>query len=120
MGLCQRPLFTRHPATNIVASGKQGGPFHPSSFQYELRASAGNLNYLISGIPPWLNANFTSGTVTTSPITVTFQLTNVHTLSRGTYQATIEFTNTTNGRGNTSRTATLRIEDDEKNRDDLE
>ena len=98
------------PATNIAASGLQGAPFLPaSSFNYQLNSTSGSVNFSISGIPSWLNAAFTSGSATTIPITVSFSLANVSSLSPGTYNATISFTNTGNGLGNTTRTATLLI-----------
>jgi hypothetical protein len=95
------------PSTPITASGNYGGPFSPTTFPYQLSSTSDPVNFLIGGIPSWLNASFTSGTATTSPMTVTFSLMNVGTLHHGTYNATITFTNTTNGQGNTSRTATL-------------
>jgi hypothetical protein len=104
-----QPTLQVTPAANIAASGYQGGPFTPTSFQYQLSASAGSLNYAITGIPPWLNANITSGTATTTPITVTFSLNNLSKLTPSNYSGTIAFTNTSTGIGNTSRTATLSI-----------
>jgi hypothetical protein len=107
------------PATNIVAAAAQGGGtiFSPSSFDYQLGATFGSVKVSISGIPSWLNASFTTATLTTTPLTVTFSLNDLGTLGRGTYNATIAFTNTTNGQGDTTRTATLRIynKDDCKN-----
>jgi hypothetical protein len=97
------------PITEIVASGPQGGPFSPTSFNYQLSATSGSLNFAISGIPPWLNANFTSGTVTATPVTVTLSLSDVGSLAPGGYSADIAFTNTDTGTGNTGRTATLAI-----------
>jgi hypothetical protein len=97
------------PATNIASSGSQGGPFSPTSFQYQLSSTSGSINYQITGIPSWLNANFTSGNVTTSPITVTLYLVNVASLTPGIYSGTITFTNADTGIGNTTRTATLTI-----------
>ena len=97
------------PTTNIVASGAQGEAFSPASFQYQLTSTIGSVNYLISGIPTWLNANFTSGTATTTPVTLAFTLINPSSLSPGTYTMTISFTNTSNGQGNTTRTATLTV-----------
>jgi hypothetical protein len=97
------------PTTNIVASGIKGEVFSPRSFQYQLTSTVGSVNYAISGIPTWLNANFTSGTATTTPVTVTFSLINPGSLSPGTYTSTIAFTNTSNGQGNTTRTATLTV-----------
>jgi hypothetical protein len=97
------------PTTNIVASGTQGGAFSPASFQYQLTSTFGSVHYQITGLPTWLNANFTSGTATTTPTNVTFSLLNPSSLSPGTYPATITFTNTSNGQGNTTRTATLTV-----------
>jgi hypothetical protein len=95
------------PTTNIVASGTQGQAFSPASFQYQLTSTIGSVNFQITGIPTWLNANFTSGTATTTPITVTFSLINPGSFSPGSNSGTLAFTNTSNGQGNTTRTATL-------------
>jgi hypothetical protein len=92
------------PATNIAASGIQGQLFSPTSFNYQLTSTSGSVNYSISGVPPWLIANFTSGTVP-PPVTVTFSL-NACGLSPGTYPATITFTDTSSG---PTRTATLTV-----------
>jgi hypothetical protein len=97
------------PTTNIVASGTQGEGFSPASFQYQLTSTIGSVNFQITGVPTWLNANFTSGTATTTPVTVTFSLINPGSLSPGTYSGTIAFTNTSNGQGNTTRAATLTV-----------
>jgi len=56
--------FTRF-TTNIVAVGNPGGPFAPSSFQYQLSAIVGSINYSISGVPNWLTPSSTSGTAST-------------------------------------------------------
>jgi uncharacterized repeat protein (TIGR03803 family) len=114
------PALQVTPATAIVAAAAQGGRtiFSPASFDYQLAAANGSVNVSMSGMPSWLNASFTSATVTTAtPLTVTFSLNNLGTLARGTYNATIAFTNSTNGQGDTTRTATLRIynKDDCKN-----
>jgi hypothetical protein len=97
------------PATGIAASGPQGGPFSPTSFDYQLSATSANLNYTISGIPSWLNVNVTSGTAANTPVTVTFSLVNAGILTPGIYIATIAFTDTSSGNGNTTRTATLAV-----------
>jgi probable HAF family extracellular repeat protein len=108
------PVLQVSPATNITASGTRGEAFSPTSFNYELSSATGSLNYSISGIPSWLNANFTSGTATTSPVTVTFSLTNLGTLTTGSYAATIAFTNNSTGNGNTTRSATLTVKPENK------
>ena len=106
IGRLSVPALKVLPATNIAASGTQGQTFSPTSFRYRLSATSDSLNYSISGIPAWLNANFTSGTATTAPVTVTFSLRNLSGLTPGTYAATISFTNTNLGYGSTTRTNT--------------
>jgi hypothetical protein len=104
------PLLQVTPNTNIAASGTQGGPFSPSSFQYQLSASAGSVNYSISGLPPWLTASPPSGTASPSS-TVTFTVNaNASGLAAGTYGPfVITFTNSDTGQGTQTRTATLTV-----------
>ena len=109
IGRLSLPALQVSPATNIAASGTQGQAFSPTSFSYQLSATSDSLSYAISGIPPWLIANFTSGTATTAPVTVTFSLQNLGGITPNTYTATIVFTNTSTGNGNTTRTATLTV-----------
>ena len=98
------------PLTNMAASGNPGGPFSPSSFQYQLNASTGSASYSITGVPGWLTASLTSGTVTTSPTTVTFTVNaTANGLAAGVYNAVISFANTSNGQGNQTRNATLTV-----------
>ena len=104
------PTLQVSPATNMSSSGNQGGPFSPSSFQYQLAASSGTLNYSITGLPSWLTASSTSGSVGTGGTTITFTVNaSANSLSPGAYNATVSFTNTTNGNGNTTRTAALTV-----------
>jgi Divergent InlB B-repeat domain len=103
------PSLLVTPTTSIVASGTHGGPFSPSSFQYELSATYGSVNYSITP-PTWLTASSTSGTVTTKVKTVTFRInSSADKLSPTTYVNSISFNNTTNNQGNTSRLATLNV-----------
>jgi hypothetical protein len=104
-----QPALQVTPATNIVASGFEGGPFNPTSFPYQLSTTSGSFSYSITGIPSWLNVDIPSGTATTTPTTVTFSLINVGSLTPGAYTGTISFTNTTNGTGSTTRTAALNV-----------
>jgi len=91
------PVLQVTPTTNIVASGDQGGPFSPSSFQYQLEATSGSVGYSMSGVPSWLTASSSSGTVTTAATTITFSINqSASALSPATYIATITFTDTTN------------------------
>jgi FG-GAP repeat protein/PKD domain-containing protein len=97
------------PATDIIAAGPQGGPFTPTSFPYQLSATGASLNYAISGLPSWLNADITSGAATTTPVTATFSLLNVGKLTPGRYTGTITFANTDSDIGDTTRAATLMV-----------
>jgi hypothetical protein len=65
------PTLVVAPPTNMAAAGNQGGPFTPSSFQYQVSASTGSVKYSISGLPSWLSASPSSGTVSSGTI-VTF------------------------------------------------
>jgi hypothetical protein len=65
--------------------------------------------YAISGVPSWLTASATSGTVS-SGTTVTFTVNaSAKTLAANTYNATITFADTDTGQGTQTRTATLAV-----------
>jgi hypothetical protein len=98
------------PAADIAMSGTAGGPFSPSSVQYQLSSTSGVVGYFISGLPGWLTASRTTGTATTSPSSVTFAITPfANTLAPNTYNASISFINTTNSQVNQTRMATLTV-----------
>jgi Divergent InlB B-repeat domain len=98
-------------ATGITASGQQGGPFSPTSFTYSLSTTGGSLKYTITNLPSWLTVSPASGTLTTTATSVTFRIntTAADRLSANTYVGSINFNNTTNGQGNTTRVATLTV-----------
>jgi Divergent InlB B-repeat domain len=99
------------PTTAIVAAGMQGGPFSPSSFSYTLSIASGSVKYSITNVPSWLTASPASGTLTTKATSVTFRIntTAADKLAASTYVSSINFNNTTNSRGNTTRVATLTV-----------
>jgi uncharacterized repeat protein (TIGR03803 family) len=101
------------PSSDIVAAAaKRGTVFSASAFDYKLDATTGKIDVTVSGLPTWLSASFASAKLTAgSPLTDTFSLANLRKLARGTYNATIQFTNTTNDKGSTTRSASLRIYD---------
>lgn len=105
------PALQVSPATDIVVSAAKDGAT-PSPFSYELSATFESVHFSISGVPSWLNASFTSGTATTSPLSVTFDFEKLRALGCGTYHATLHFKNTGTDERDTSRTVTLRIFDD--------
>jgi hypothetical protein len=99
------PVLQVTPATNIAASGTQGGPFTPSSFSYILSVASGSVNYSITNVPPWLTLTPSStGTVSSSSsTTVTFTVnSSANSLTPNTYVNSINF-----NKGNTTRVATL-------------
>jgi hypothetical protein len=90
------------PSTNIVASGPQGGPFSPSTFNYKLTASHPT-SYSITNVPNWLTASSTSGRTPKSGTTITFTInSSANGLKSGTYTGNINF-------NQTSRLATLTV-----------
>src|SRR5271170_7266041 len=93
-----QPALQVTPTTNMVAAGNPGGPFAPSSFQYQLSATFGSVNYSISGVPNWLTPSSTSGAAS-SGTTVTFTVNaNASSLAVGHYGPTaITFANADTG-----------------------
>jgi hypothetical protein len=92
---------------DIMATGNQGGPFLPGSFQYQLSATDGSVGYSILGVPNWLTPSSASGAAS-SGTAVTFAVnTNANSLTPGTYAAVITFANTGSNQGTQSRNATL-------------
>ncbi len=110
-GPAAAPVLVVSPGTDIGSSGQQGGPFSPSSFQYQLSTTTGTASYTISGLPSWLDASSTSGSLGTTPSTVTFTVNaSANNLAPASYPATITFANATNGQGTTTRRATLTVD----------
>jgi hypothetical protein len=104
------PALQVSPSTDIAASGTHGGTFSPSSFRYSLNAAKGSLSYSITNVPSWLTVSSKSGTVTTTKKTITFTVNaSAKNLTPGTYDSSINFNNTTNNQGNTTRAAALTV-----------
>jgi hypothetical protein len=105
-----RPSLTVTPSSPIDISGPQGGPFSPPSIQYHLSASAGTIKFAIS--PPfWLTPDPRAGNVGVDDLTVTLSSNpQASELSPRAYEASVIFTNVTNGQGATRRTAKLTVQ----------
>jgi len=105
------PSMIVSPGTSISAAGFQGGPFSPNSFSYQISATACCVDYQITNVPTnWLTASSTTGTVGTSPVTVTFSVNgNAATLPPGFYGSTIRFRNARSSLGSTTRNASLTV-----------
>src|SRR5262245_24598056 len=111
----QAPVLQVSPATDIAAQIAKDGKSEALAFRYAVSASSGSVRFLISGIPGWLNASFTSGTATTQPLTVTITLSeNAKALAPGSYDSQIVFINAMNGQGTQARKATLVVATDKQ------
>jgi PKD repeat protein len=100
------------PSTDLNASGPTSGPFTPNSTTYLLE-NTGNttLSWSASHNATWLSLTPTSGSLKpgqSTPITASIH-SSATALPAGTYRDTIAFSNTNNGLGNTTRTATLTV-----------
>src|SRR5262245_48419182 len=68
-----QPALVVIPLTSPVATGPQGGPFSPTSFQFRLRATTGEVNFSIS-TPSWVSASPSTGASDTSGVVVTLTI----------------------------------------------
>lgn len=103
--------LTVTPATDIVDSGTQG-KIAAKAFSYKLAAENGSVAYSITGVPTWLTASKTSGTLAKNKkVTITFRIATAKAdkLTPSTYVTSININNATNGDGNTTRNATLTV-----------
>jgi hypothetical protein len=102
-----QPALQVKPNSNITASGTHGGSFSPSSFKYTLSASKDSVSYAITA-PSWLTVSSKSGTLSTSPKSITFTVnSSAHSLAPNTYVGSVSLHNTVSGAGDTSLVATL-------------
>jgi hypothetical protein len=104
------PQMSVTPASGYYSSGPQGGPFNPSIQLYSITNSgAGAMTFTASVDQAWASVFIPTGTLNAgeswgNPVTINTQ---ANILTPGTYTATVTFTNTTSGSGNTTRTVTL-------------
>jgi len=88
------------PGTGFTSSGPVGGPFNVTSQNFSLTNSGGtSLDWSLAGIPAWLNASPTGGTLTPNGATnVTVSLNSTASnLLAGIYATNLVFTNMTSG-----------------------
>ncbi len=100
------------PTTNFAASGYVGGPFSPSSQSYTLTNTGQSpVTWSASANQSWLGLSATSGTLAagaSAVVTVSVSST-ANNLAAGSSAGTISFTNSTNGSGSTTRSASLTV-----------
>jgi uncharacterized repeat protein (TIGR02543 family) len=100
------------PATGLSATGAPGGPFTPSSAAYTLQ-NTGNSAITWSAVQtqPWTTLSLNGGSLAagaTATVTVSLNAT-AATLPVGSYSGAVNFTNATNGSGNTTRAVKLTV-----------
>ena len=104
------PALQVTPTTGITASGTQGGPFSPSSFRYTLSVASGSVNYSITTSELAHRLRRRRALCRhPEPPSRSRSMQARHTLQPNTYVNSINFNNTTNGQGNTTRVATLTV-----------
>jgi len=100
------------PSDNFSSTGTAGGPFSPVSIDYTLsNTGSSSIQWAITKSSNWLTVSSASGTLVgggTVVVTVTVNA-NANSLGAGTYNDTLTFTNSTNGLGNTTRSAALTV-----------
>ena len=102
------------PGTGLSASGPPGGLFSPSSQTYTLTNTGGtSVNWTAGKTQSWVTLSKSSGTLAAGgqdQVTVSINSgANSLAASGSPYSDTVTFTNTTNGNGSQSRTASLTI-----------
>jgi len=100
------------PSSSLSASGYAGGPFNPSSIKYTISNTGGQaVNWTAQKSQSWLSLSAVSGTLTPGKsTTVTVSIgSSANSLAAGSYSDTVNFTNTTNGLGNASFGASLKV-----------
>jgi len=104
------------PTNTLGAIGPVGGPFAPESVSYTLMnlGPAATLSYSVApaAAAPWLSIANATGQIALgqqAQVTIAIDQTKAAALAKGKYQATVQFTNLTDGAGGTSRDAQLEV-----------
>ncbi len=100
------------PDTGLSAEGPAGGPFTPDSITYTIQNKGSTpLNYQVTNTENWLSIADASGTIPgNSIVTVTLSFnTYANSLGNGHYADTVQFINTTDHDGDTSRNVALKV-----------
>lgn len=100
------------PTTGLDSSGPVGGPFLPQSVVYTVSNSGTtSFSFTATSTQAWCGVFAGSGTLAPgeSWSVIVYILEAANTMTPGTYNDTVTFTNTTDGMGNTTRAVTLTI-----------
>jgi hypothetical protein len=100
------------PVEGFSSSGPEGGPFDPPSKDYTLEnIGESSIDWTASKTQDWVDLSSPAGSLSpgeSTTVTVSIN-SNANTLSPGTYNDTVSFTNTTTGSGDTTREVTLTV-----------
>jgi len=99
------------PSQGLDSEGPTGGPFTPSSIVYTLenKNDSFSINYSVTSGEPWVSIDNPSGSLpplNTTNVTVSINA-NANTLPNGSYPDTVNFINTTDHDGDTTRPVNL-------------
>jgi hypothetical protein len=100
------------PAGDFLSEGANGGPFTPQQFDYTLTSYENYpIGYTVSESAAWLDASTAGGTIPAlGTVTVTLSINSAaNGLADGAYDTVVDFVNTTNHDGDTTRTARLTV-----------
>jgi len=100
------------PSEGLSSSGFEGGPFDPLSKDYILENTGGaSIDWTATKTQDWVTLSALGGSLApAAATTVTVSINSTaNSLAAGTYNDTVTFTNTTNGRGNTTGGVALTI-----------
>jgi len=100
------------PATGLIMSGDEAGPFTPTSQRYTLTNTGGSsIDFSVSKGQSWISLSTTGGSLAPGASTTVLVAVNSNAtmLSAGTHSDTVTFSNTTSGNGTTSRSVTLTV-----------
>jgi hypothetical protein len=100
------------PGKGLNSEGPNGGPFTPESMIYTLtNYDPTPLDYTVSKIADWIDLDSTGGTIPVGGyVEVTVSISDAaNDMGNGHYEDIVEFTNTTNHDGDTTRVVTLDI-----------
>ncbi len=104
-------IMTVDPAMPLTTTGPYGGPFDPAGKSYTLTNSGdAPLAWTADKSASWLSLSETAGTLAPGASTTILVSLVAGTLEPAIYSDTITFTNTSSGRGNTTRGVTLDIQ----------
>jgi hypothetical protein len=101
-----------NPSDGFTSSGNFGDiPVPPYKLYSLVNIGGDSISWTATKTQPWVTLSATSGTLESGQSTTVTVLINEAALSLapGTYSDTVSFTNTTDGRGNTTRTVTLTV-----------